>query len=303
MELTHLAGDLWRDSNDPTLRRVGGFSVLPPARLLPRKDVWQTFSGFGIGESLDPFVARDPFPIPDVPDREGYFGPRHFAYWASGLWDYFQIRGAPERLGRPLTPGQTVLDLGCASGRTMRHFALQHEGLNVIGADIKPRNIHWCRQFLPSSIRSFVNRPQPPLPLADASIDLVYAQSVFTHISHAETAWLSELARVLRPSGIAFLTIHSERLWGRMDQTQPIFNALSSCAHHPNHDLKIDMTIFHQPIPADKVVFYMDAEHRTCNVFHTDKYIRTVWGRYFDVLEIVDIADNIQAEVIVRRRA
>jgi SAM-dependent methyltransferase len=46
---------------------------------------------------------------------------------------------------------------------------------------------------------------------ADDSLDLVYAHSVLTHLTEpTATAWLAEVARVLRPGGLALMTFHDE---------------------------------------------------------------------------------------------
>ena len=48
----------------------------------------------------------------------------------------------------------------------------------------------------------FVCEEEPPLDVPDERFDLVYACSVFTHITGAWARWLTELHRVLRPGGI-----------------------------------------------------------------------------------------------------
>src|SRR4051812_29524357 len=106
------------ESVDPTASRFAasstddgeklGFKTLPPASRLPREQMWQDFSRFGIS-SLDEFIARDQYPIPATVDREGYHGDRHFAFWCSGLWDYLTIRATLARNGIPLGRGDAVL--------------------------------------------------------------------------------------------------------------------------------------------------------------------------------------------------
>lgn len=69
----------------------------------------------------------------------------------------------------------------------------------------------WCEAKLAGQFRR--TRLEPPLPYGDAQFDLVYALSVFTHM-HEENAraWLAELARVVRPGGLALLTYLDEAL-------------------------------------------------------------------------------------------
>lgn len=282
---------------------VAGFKLLAPATRQPRTEVWQTidrFAGQPGVRSLDEYIARDPYPLPDTPDREGYHGQRHFAWWVSGLCDYLQITQNMARHGVPLRRGDQVLDLGCASGRTMRHFACQGDDLTIYGVDIKRSNVDWCTRFLPRNVRPVLGVNVPKLPIADNSLALAYAFSVFTHIDDFETAWLAEIHRVLKPGGVAYLTIHSERLWTRMNTQHPIYNAL--LRHKDNKEYPVDPEQFKSPMPADRVVFKMGPALHHVNVFHSDRYLHQVWGRFFDIAEIIETNDMVQAEVVLIKR-
>lgn len=106
--------------------------------------------------------------------------------------------------GRPFE-GADVLDFGCGCGRVARHV-LAADGVRLVGTDLNPKLSAWCRANLPG--RWLDNDPRPPLALADGSIDVVYALSVFTHLyDEGARAWLAELARVVRPGGLALLTV------------------------------------------------------------------------------------------------
>jgi SAM-dependent methyltransferase len=101
--------------------------------------------------------------------------------------------------------GGRVLDWGCGHGRVARH--LPGLGLaDVAGIDIDPFNVGWARDHLPGL--QFTLGPQmPPTPYADRSFDLVYGISVMTHlVPDVQEAWLAEIARLLRPGGMALLT-------------------------------------------------------------------------------------------------
>ncbi|MBO9710407.1 MAG: class I SAM-dependent methyltransferase [Caulobacter sp.] len=104
-----------------------------------------------------------------------------------------------------------VWDLGCGCGRIARWIApnIEAAGGAFHGSDINPRLVAWCAANLPG--RYLVNRLRPPIKLATGSKDLVYAYSVLTHLREAATqAWLAEVARVLKPGGLALLTFHDE---------------------------------------------------------------------------------------------
>lgn len=104
---------------------------------------------------------------------------------------------------------RAVLDFGCGCGRVARHWP-EVSAAAVTGVDYNPELVAWCRRNL-SFGRFSVNDLAPPLAFADASFDLVYALSVFTHLPEPlQDAWLDELTRVLRPGGHLLLTLHGE---------------------------------------------------------------------------------------------
>jgi SAM-dependent methyltransferase len=100
--------------------------------------------------------------------------------------------------------GSRVLDFGCGSGRTIRH--LKEQGWALTGCDVDGDAIAWCRSSLPFA-SFFLSSEWPPVEVPDGSIDAVIAISVFTHFSpDAQSAWIGELARILRPGGIALVS-------------------------------------------------------------------------------------------------
>ena len=61
--------------------------------------------------------------------------------------------------------------------------------------------VDWCRENLPFA-EVAVNESSPPLPNESSTFDLVYALSVFTHLTEeAQRSWIHECFRVLKPGG------------------------------------------------------------------------------------------------------
>lgn len=114
--------------------------------------------------------------------------------------------------------GARVWDLGCGCGRIARWIApdVLTSGGDFLGTDINRALVGWCDANLPG--RYLRNSLQPPVKRASGDRDLVYAYSVFTHLREtAIRSWLAEIARVLRPGGLAMLTFHDEAYaaaWG-----------------------------------------------------------------------------------------
>lgn len=277
------------------------FVVLPPAADHPRAPVHTVFRDGLLREPLEAYVARDRAPLPVTADREGYHGDRHFDWWCSGLRDFLEVTHVGERWGAPVAPGARVLELGCASGRVLRHFATQLSGVDAWGTDISLRHIEWVRLHLAQQIHIFQNTTLPMLPLEDNSFTVVCAFSVFTHIDELELAWIAEIRRILRPGGIAFLTIHSDNTWREMRAGWPIHDALVAMKEHIA-DYAITPELLKGPLPADKTVFrWSTAKNYNTNVFHTESYIRSAWGRIMPVREIIKGGHSYQDVVVLQK--
>jgi len=107
---------------------------------------------------------------------------------------------------RQSTSGKSlaVLEWGCGPARIVRHIqtCLSDYTIELIACDCNPRTIAWNRQHI-KDVKFFVNEFMPPLAFPDASFDVVYNFSVFTHLSEtAQKAWAKELWSVLRPGGL-----------------------------------------------------------------------------------------------------
>ena len=64
------------------------------------------------------------------------------------------------------------------------------------------------------------SRPLPPLDYSDEMFDLVYAVSVFTHLSEEfQLPWLGELRRILKPNGVLLATVYNNSVWESLDTT------------------------------------------------------------------------------------
>jgi SAM-dependent methyltransferase len=115
----------------------------------------------------------------------------------------------------PLAGHESVLDFGCGCGRVTRYWAT-FDG-SVAGSDVNRKAIDWCRENL--GFASFVhNGLAPGLDSDDSAFDLVYALSVFTHLTaELQLAWRDELRRVLRPGGHLLLSTHGRSYLPRLD--------------------------------------------------------------------------------------
>ncbi|HEY1524203.1 MAG TPA: class I SAM-dependent methyltransferase [Solirubrobacteraceae bacterium] len=102
-------------------------------------------------------------------------------------------------------PGERALDIGCGDG----HFTavLAQAGAQVIGVDVAQAALDRAAAHHPGLDFRRITI-DGPLPFDDCQFDLVWASEVLEHV--ADTArWVSELRRVLAPSGRLLLTTPS----------------------------------------------------------------------------------------------
>lgn len=169
----------------------------------------------------DPVVTADPHLLKLPPRRLRPGGSRSTdELWVQrGLAD---ARLLVDRAG--LTETSRVLDWGSGPGRLLAGIhRLLGPIQSYIGIDVKADVIDWASANLASAWTTFVHVDQHnerynaqgqadhSLPLPPASIDILCAFSVFTHMRGRDVAGYSaEMGRLLRPGGIAVLSAFVE---------------------------------------------------------------------------------------------
>ncbi|MDO9426377.1 MAG: methyltransferase domain-containing protein [Methylobacterium sp.] len=120
-----------------------------------------------------------------------------------------------------LEPGMAVVDLGCGSGRLAVALA-NRIAVGYLGLDVVPALLDYARTKAPKAYRFVLNRALS-LPVEAASVDVLCAFSVFTHLLHAETyLYLEDAHRALRPGGrvvLSFLEFAIPDHWAVFDRT------------------------------------------------------------------------------------
>jgi SAM-dependent methyltransferase len=113
--------------------------------------------------------------------------------------------------------GRTILDFGCGYGRIIRLMYYYSSPARIWGLDPCEGAIELCRadgllgqlavsDYLPKAI-----------PVGDASFDLIYSFSVFTHLSErAATLALTTLRRYVAPGGLFVITIRPKEYWDEL---------------------------------------------------------------------------------------
>ena len=238
-------------------------------------------------------ILKDRIPIPATIDREGYYDNRHLSYWLSGYHDYLSImRSIPEA-----SRASCILDFGGASGRLARHFVTNSsESCRIVVADLNINHVDYIAKYFPHNVVALKLSSYPHIMIPDSSCDLICAISVFTHIDTYEFSWLSELSRILRSKGFAYVTLHTEHTWDLLPNAFVIHtlrkNKLFNCIFRPG-----------EPMPGDRLVFeYKPESHDySCNVFHHSEYLKRQWSRSLSIAKIEPYAHAYQTAVTLQK--
>jgi len=99
-------------------------------------------------------------------------------------------------------PGERVLDLGCGAGRFVA--ALAEHGSRPIGVELSERALARAARVVPGADLRLLER-DGSLPLAHASVDLVWCSEVIEHVPDVG-GLLAEVRRVLVPGGRLLVT-------------------------------------------------------------------------------------------------
>jgi ubiquinone/menaquinone biosynthesis C-methylase UbiE len=113
--------------------------------------------------------------------------------------------------------GVAVLEIGPGAGRWSQVLAARSSRLVLV--DVSEEALRRCRERLSEFANvSYVHGPGSELPgIAEASIDAVWSFDVFVHIAPLDfVAYVDEIARVLRPGGVAVIHHSDGRNQGRL---------------------------------------------------------------------------------------
>ncbi len=126
-------------------------------------------------------------------------------------WWFVGVRWMVSTL-MPKQRPESILDVGCGTGSLLE--VLKQHSDNVIGVDISPQALALCRQ---RGRHSVIQADGACLPLQSRAFDLITAIGVIEHIED-DTAFLAEMARLLRPGGtLIMLTASFPYLWSEHD--------------------------------------------------------------------------------------
>jgi SAM-dependent methyltransferase len=250
----------------------------------------------GIGEvsQIGPRPSTE-LPSPDLMFRVAGT-PDPIWFRKSGRRSIENITAVLSLIGKTFTDFPRALEFGCGCGRILLHLQDVGEQIDLHGVDIDAEAIGWAQQNVPWA-KLAVNQGLPPLNFPDEHFDLIFNQSVFTHLDESyQDAWLVELERITKPGGVLILSVAGEHPYSELEKSWRTANA--------------DATTLHETWRSKGFVFIEDDNWTNGpfpdfyhSAFHAPWYIFERWGSIFDIKAyVVRGSLDFQDQLLMQRR-
>jgi SAM-dependent methyltransferase len=126
-------------------------------------------------------------------------------YGEATLYPAFRFYQAVTRAASSTRP-RVAMDFGCGWGRITRFFIKDFQKGDLIGVDPLSDMVEICRATNPWATFKKIDL-FPPVDLPDSSVDLIFAYSVFSHLTEdVHLEWIKEFGRLLRRGGTLVVT-------------------------------------------------------------------------------------------------
>lgn len=185
-----------------------------------------------------------------------------------------------------------VLDFGCGWGRVIRFFLKDIDASKLWGIDPAQEMIQFCQQAFKWGNFRHID-PFQSTKFADGMFDLVYALSVFSHLSEdMHWRWIEEIHRILRPGGVLIATTRGRDFIThcRELKTEKNLNAVSK--HLPT--LFVDTDQFLSAYDQGRFCFdstiesYGEMSSWAGEACVPKGYVAEHWAKLFKVIDYID---------------
>jgi len=176
-------------------------------------DFWLWMNTDGLKESW--LLQRLLPPLAEDKIQMKYNGKSGVGNLSHGFTIYQLVKSLAEEHFGKLEDLNGILDYGCGWGRILRFFLKDMAPEKLWGIDCSPNAINICKQNLPDLNISLID-PRPPSSLPSEHFDIIYSNSVFSHLNEeVHLQWINEFERVIKPGGLVVLTTWGERFIDR----------------------------------------------------------------------------------------
>ena len=146
----------------------------------------------------------------------------------------------------------------------MRQFEAEATQAQYWGCDIDGPSVDWIESKLSPQFRAFRVEENPGIDWPDNSFDLIWATSVFTHLTDSWAGWLSELNRVLKPGGLLMTSILGPGMWNAVGEGDWDEDRIGMCVLRPGTPWSVGGPV----------------------IVHAEWWLREHWGRGFQIVSI-----------------
>lgn len=208
--------------------------------------------------------SKDEPPIPPQHLMDLVIEPPEAAwYLRSGKMAFASIKRTLEKNNIDLGCIEETLEFGCGTGRIMWYWKEKYNK-NVCGTDYNKDLVSFCRQ---KRLEVKKNKLAPPLDYDGGQFDLVYANSVFTHLSEEiQKEWMEELRNKTKRAGYVYITLHGESRKNMMNEKErKKFDSGDIVVQKPNR-----------------------SGTNICAAFHPKSYVMGEFSEGFDVVDHIE---------------
>lgn len=216
---------------------------------------------------------------------------------------YRAIQTSLHKYSSPLSSGDKVMDFGCGWGRYLRFFYRNAPWDNLYGIDPWYQAIEICKetgvhgQLIKSDL-------MPPLPVRDGMFKLIFAYSVFSHLSPmAADAWIAEFARVVCPGGLVVITTQGKSF---IDFCASLRGAPpESDWHHVLQNSFVDVEGSKKKYDAGEFLYEPNSGGPELDgsiygdAIVPKGYVQRAWAKHFDLVDFVDDRSYLPQALIV----
>lgn len=179
-----------------------------------------------------------------------------------------------------------MLDWGVGAGRVAVPLRRLFD-VDVVGVDVDEVNVRWCQENLPDIPVSLSNL-YPPLDFPGDHFATVYGISVMTHLPRdTQLVWLDELRRVLRPGGVAILTVHGDHSLIQRNLSDDVIRSIrqDGISDHERDDR----------IAVSEPGYYR-------GTFQLRAQVEETWSPIMPIVEYLPTANGIRQDYVVLRK-
>lgn len=201
-----------------------------------------------------------------------------------------------------------ALDFGAGVGRQARYICKHHPNVSLFACDVEKSHMDWMARAYPQ-VDSYQNSYLPPLKYEDCFFDLIYSVSIFSHIAEEHAIiWLREFARIVRPGGIACLTVlgwPAHRIDAARDEQRGVAMLNEGHFHEDYHFIAEAKRRARQKTLFKETEMASSFDESYGRTFYTPDYLRNHWAsQYWDIFGISQgTIDNLQDLIVLKRAA